>query len=70
MISVGQINGVLESARACERALRHGSVKSESISNYDVVFQGGEMDPYLVLQDNVHSINTLVESTLKKITTL
>ena len=52
MISVGQINGVLESARACETALRHGSVKSESISNYDVVFQG-EMDPYLVLQENI-----------------
>ena len=68
MISVGQINGVLESARACERALAHGSVKSESISNYDVVFQG-EMDPYLVLQDNVYSINTLGGIHSKKLTT-
>ena len=68
MISVGQINGVLESARACETALRHGSVKSESISNYDVVFQG-EMDPYLVLQDNVYSINTLGGIHSKKLTT-
>ena len=68
MISVGQINGVLESARACERAPRHGSVKSESISNYDVVFQG-EMDPYLVLQDNVYSINTLGGIHSKKLTT-